>query len=72
MLKALGAIISFFLIFIIFIRTPEDSEGLAVFSSQTRFLGSSRRFIDLVTAAAIILYLIIAFNLNLANTEIKI
>lgn len=62
MLKALGAVLRFGLIFIIFVRTPEDSEG-----SQKRFLGSSRRFIDLLTAAEITLYLIIAFNLNLAS-----
>jgi len=62
MLKALGAVIRFFLIFIIFLRTPKDSEG-----SQKRFFGSSRRFIDLITATVIFLYLTVAFNLNLAS-----
>lgn len=71
MLKILGTIVSLFLIFIIFVRIPEDSEGLAGFSAQTGFLGSprsARKFIDLVIAASIILYLIIAFKLNLAST----
>lgn len=71
MLKILGFITRVFLIFVIFIRVPEDSAGLAGFSSKTGFLGSprsARRLIDLATAAAIIVYLIIALKLNLEST----
>ena len=70
MLKILGSIVSFFLIFIIFIRIPEDSTGLASLPFKTGFLGSprsARSLIDLATSVAIVLYLIIALQLNLVG-----
>ena len=70
MLKILGSMVSFFLIFIIFIRIPEDSTGLASSPFKTGFLGSprsARSLIDLATFVAVILYMIIAFKLNLLS-----
>jgi len=71
MVKLFGTILSFFLIVIIFVRTPEDSAGLSSFEAKTDLLGSprsARRFLDFLTTAGVILYLIIAFKLNLEST----
>jgi protein translocase SecG subunit len=70
MLKIFGFIISVFLIFIVFLRTPEDSASLTSFASKSKVFGSPRssgRFLDRLTVVEIIIYLIIAFKLNLAD-----
>lgn len=70
MLKLFGIVLSLFLIFIIFVRTPDDSAGLSSFEAKTDLLGSprsARRFLDFLTTAGVILYLIIAFKLNVEN-----
>ena len=40
MLKISGFFISFLLIIIIFLRTPQESSGLASFASKSNLLGS--------------------------------
>jgi preprotein translocase subunit SecG len=70
MLKILGTIVSLFLILIIFIRIPQDNVGLASFANKSNLLGSPRsaqRFLNIVTVTAILLYLSIAFKLNLLS-----
>lgn len=70
MLEIFGPILSFLLIFIVFLRTPEDSLGLSSFTVKTNLLsspGSTRRLLDFLTATEAILYLIIAFKLNIMN-----
>jgi len=70
MLKIFGFLVSLFLIFIVFLRTPESSAGLSSFASKSEALGSprsSRRFLDRLTVVIIIIYLVIAFKLNLTT-----
>lgn len=70
MVKIFGFMISLFLIFAVFLRTPEDSAGLASFTSKSKAFGSprsARQFLDRLTVVEIIIYLIIAFKLNLAD-----
>ncbi len=68
MLKVYGFIIRIFLIFIVFIRIPEDSAGLSSFPPKSGILNSPRsvrRFLDILTSLEIFLYLSLAFKLNL-------
>ena len=60
MLNLFGIATSFFLIALIFIRTPQDSVGLGSPRSVQQFL-------DFLTAIGIVLYILIAFKLNLMN-----
>lgn len=67
MLKFFGTILSFFLIFVIFVRVPQDGRGLSDFTAKSNILGSPRRaqrILDYLTIVAISFYLIIAFKLN--------
>jgi hypothetical protein len=68
MLQKLGIILSLLLTFIIFLRIPEESRGLSSFTGKIDLLGSPnsvRETFDLLIAIEIILYLSIAFKLNL-------
>jgi len=67
MLKFFGTILSFFLIFVIFVRVPQDGRGLSDFTAKSNILGAPRRaqrILDYLTIVAISFYLIIAFKLN--------
>ena len=71
MLKLIGIFTSLFLIIIIFLRLPQQDVGLASFASNSNLLGSPRsaqRFLNIVTGIGILIYLGIAFQLNLLNT----
>ena len=69
MLKILWLLLSGFLIFIIFLRAPQNS-GLASFATKSDLLGSpssAERFLNNLTAVLIIVYLAIAIALNVSN-----
>lgn len=70
MLKLIGAFISLFLIIIIFLRIPQENTGLASFATKSNILGSpssAQRFLNILTAIAIVAYLTIAIQINLLN-----
>ena len=57
-----------FLILIILLRIPQESVGLASFTTKSNLLGSpnsARRFLNALTVIGIIIYFIIAIQLNL-------
>jgi len=61
--------LSVFLIFIIFLRSPQNG-GLASFATKSNLLGSpssAERFLNNLTVILIILYLIIAIQFNFNN-----
>jgi len=69
MLKILWLLLSGFLIFIIFLRAPQNG-GLASFATKSSLLGSpssAERFLNNLTAISIIFYLVIAIILNINN-----
>lgn len=71
MLKIIGFITSIFLITIIFLRIPQESVGLASFASKSDILGSpssALRFLNILTALGILVYITIAIQLNLTQT----
>ena len=64
--------LSIFLIFIIFIRAPQN-DGLVNFTSQNNLLGSpssAEKLLNNLTAILIILYILIAFKFNFNSLEI--
>jgi len=66
MLNLLWIILSGFLIFIIFLRAPQNT-GFASFATKTNLLGSpssAEKFLNNLTAISIILYVLIALKLN--------
>jgi preprotein translocase subunit SecG len=70
MFKLIGAFISLFLIAIIFLRIPQENVGLASFATKSNLLGSpssAQRFLNILTAIGILVYLGIAIQLNLLN-----
>ena len=69
MLKILWLLLSGFLIFIIFLRAPQNG-GLASFANKSDLLGSpssAERFLNNLTALSILVYLVVAIALNIAN-----
>jgi preprotein translocase subunit SecG len=71
MLKLISVFISLFLIIIIFLRIPQENTGLASFATKSNILGSpssAQRFLNILTAIAIVAYLTIAIQINLLNT----
>ena len=69
MLKILWLLLSGFLIFIIFLRAPQNG-GLASFANKSDLLGSpssAERFLNNLTAISIFAYLAIAIILNINN-----
>lgn len=69
MLKILWLLLSGFLIFIIFLRAPQNG-GLASFANKSDLLGSpssAERFLNNLTAISIIAYLALAIILNINN-----
>jgi preprotein translocase subunit SecG len=70
MLKQFGFITSLFLIVIIFVRMPQETSGLSSFATKSDLLGSpssAQRFLNILTVIGIVVYLGIAFQLNLSN-----
>ncbi len=70
MLKLIGVFTSLFLITIIFLRIPQENVGLASFAAKSNLLGSPRsaqRFLNILTGVGILMYLVIAIQLNLSN-----
>ena len=71
MLKIFGFIISFFLIAIIFLRISQENAGLSSFATKSDLLGSpssAQRFLNILTAVGILIYVGIAIQLNLVNS----
>jgi protein translocase SecG subunit len=69
MLNLLWIILSIFLIAIIFVRAPQNN-GLASFATKSNLLGSpssAERTLNNLTIAVIIVYLLIAIELNFNN-----
>ena len=72
MLKFLWLCLSIFLIFIIFLRTPQN-EGLNSFTNKNSMLGSpssTEKFLNNLTILGIIIYLIIAIQINFNNINL--
>ena len=70
MLKLIWLFLSIFLIFIIFLRAPQNG-GLASFATKSNLLGSpnsAERFLNNLTIISIIFYLLIAVQLNFNNS----
>ena len=70
MLEILGLIIRFSLIVIIFLRIPQENTGLASFATKSDLLGSpssAQRFLNILTGFGILLYLLLAIQINLAT-----
>ena len=62
-------LLSVFLIFIIFLRSPQNG-GLASFATKSNLLGSpssAEKFLNNLTAGLIFLYLVIAIQFNFNN-----
>ena len=71
MFRLIGYFISLFLILIIFLRIPQENVGLVSFANKTDLLGSpssAQRFLNILTAFGILIYLGIAVQLNLGNS----
>ena len=69
MTNLIWLLLSAFLIFIIFLRSPQNG-GLASFATKSNLLGSpssAEKFLNNLTAALIFLYLIIAIQFNFNN-----
>ena len=67
MLKIIWVILSFVLIGIIFLRTPQN-QGLASFSTKSNLLGSpssAEQFLNNLTIILMFSYFLLAFLLNL-------
>lgn len=68
MLEPSEIYINLFSILIIFFRIPQENIGLASFANKSNLLGSPRsatRFLNILTAFSILLYVVIAIKLNL-------
>jgi len=71
MFKLIGYFINIFLILIIFLRIPQENVGLTSFATRSNLLGSPRsaqRFLNILTAFGILIYLGIAIQLNLLDS----
>ena len=70
MLKILAFLVNIFLIVIIFVKIPKENMGLASFATKSNLLGSpasAQRFLNIGTAVGILIYFVIALQLNLLN-----
>ena len=73
MLNIFAIFTSLSLILIIFLRIPQENVGLASFATKSDLLGSpssAQRFLNILTAVGIFIYLGIAVKLNLLNNQI--
>jgi protein translocase SecG subunit len=72
MSELLLVIISIFLITIIFLRLPQESVGLSSFATKSNLLGSpssAQKFLNILTAFAILFYFILAIKGNLESSN---
>jgi preprotein translocase subunit SecG len=70
MIKLFSFLISIFLIIIIFLRIPKESVGLGSFATKSDFLGSptsAERSLNIFTAFGILIYVILAIQINFSN-----
>lgn len=70
MLKIIGFGVNVFLILIILVRIPDRNRGLSSFANKSNLLGSpgsAQRFLNTVTGIGILIYFIVAFQLNLEH-----
>ena len=70
MIKLFLFLISIFLITIIFLRMPKESSGLGSFATKSDLLGSptsAERSLNLFTAFGILIYIILAIQINFSN-----
>ena len=70
MIKLFALLISVFLIGIIFLRVPQENVGLASFATKSDLLGSpssAQRFLNIFTAIGILIYILIAVQMNFFN-----
>ena len=71
MFKLIGYFTSLFLILIIFLRIPQENVGLASFATKSDLLGSpssAEKFLNILTAFGILIYFVVAIQLNLRNS----
>jgi protein translocase SecG subunit len=67
MLKYIWFLLSIFLIFLVFLRMPQENIGLSSFANKTDILGSptsAQKSLNLLTTILVLVYFIIAFLLN--------
>ena len=67
MLKKIWLLLSLFLILIIFLRMPQETIGLSSFASKSDILGSpssAQRYLNIITATGVFIYIILAFLFN--------
>jgi len=70
MLKPIGFIVSLLLIIVIFLRMPQENLGLSSFATKSDILGSpssAERSLNILTAVGIVIYFVIAIQLNLIS-----
>ena len=70
MLKILAFIVDYCLIAAIFLRLPEENMGLTSFAAKSNLLGSpvsAERFLNRGIAVGILIYFLIALQLNLST-----
>ena len=68
MLKIFWGMMSLFLILIIFLRMPQENIGLSSFANKSDIFGSpssTQRTLNYITGICVLVYLLIAFYLNL-------
>ena len=73
MIKLFTFLISIFLILIIFLRIPQESVGLGSFATKSDLLGSpssAQRSLNIFTALGIIIYLVLAIQINFSNSQL--
>jgi len=72
LLKVIWLILSFFLVFIIYLRVPRN-QGLTSFTTKSDLLGSpnsTEKFLNNFTLISILSYYLIAVKLNQLSIEI--
>ena len=70
MLNIIKIVVSIFLIVIIFFQIPQDTVGLASFTTKSNLLdspSSGQRFLNILTIFGIFVYFSIALTLNLTS-----
>nr|YP_009686361.1 preprotein translocase SecG subunit [Halamphora coffeaeformis]QDR25108.1 preprotein translocase SecG subunit [Halamphora coffeaeformis] len=70
MIKLFALLVSIFLIVIIFLRIPQESVGLVSFATKSDLLGSpssAERFLNFFTAFGILIYLLLAIQINFST-----
>ena len=68
MLKTIWFGVSFFLIFIIFLRMPQENIGLSSFATKSDIFGSpstTQRILNYITGVAVLIFMLLAFYFNL-------